>query len=89
VSARIVTNVEADQLLLSFPPDPVKPCEHEYGFTSYAEVPGGVVCSQCGEWICRDLCLPNEPEILGYVSACWEWHYKRGKPWTRDDGAQE
>jgi hypothetical protein len=72
------------QLLLPFPPPPVQPCEHEWGFSSCAEVPGGVVCGRCGEWVSRYICLPNEPEILGYVSANWAWHYRDGKPWTRD-----
>jgi len=76
--------VQVMQLMLMFPPEPVKPCGHDYGFYSLAEVPGGIVCSQCGEWVSRSVCYQNEPETLGYPSATWEWRYKHGKPWTRD-----
>jgi hypothetical protein len=73
-----------EQLMLAFPVPVAAPCTHEFGFYSHAEVPGGTVCSQCGEWVCRDFVPPDEPDQLGYVSATWAWHYQEGRAWTDD-----
>jgi len=60
-------------------------CEHRYGFDCRAYVPAGVVCNQCDTLLCQNVVPPNEPDLIGYVSADWAWHYKHGKPWTSSE----
>lgn len=70
---------------LERPAKPSAPCEHKYGFQSYAFVPSGHVCSDCGELLCQR--IPQPPEVLGYVSADWHWHYVEGRPWISSEAA--
>lgn len=65
------------------PVKPAAPCEHKWGFISYAFVPVGHVCSECGELLSQN--IPQPPEVLGYVSACWHWHYVEGRPWISSE----
>ena len=59
------------------------PCEHRSGFVSYAFVPVGVVCSECGELLSQR--IPQPPEVLGYVSADWHWHHVDGREWISSE----
>lgn len=54
------------------------------GFYTLAEVPGGFYCTECETLIDRSVCYANEPQQIGYESANWVWHYRDGKPWTKD-----
>ncbi len=57
-------------------------CKHRSRYKTQAYVPAGICCADCGALLNQDYVPPNEPEIIGYVSAQWEWHYVEGRPWT-------
>lgn len=59
------------------------PCEHRSCFHSCAFVPAGCVCSDCGELLSQH--IPQPPEVLGYLSADWKWHYIAGLRWVSSD----
>lgn len=73
----------ARQLTLDFNPDPLQ-CKHWKwgGYATVAVVPSGVYCHLCDTLISQQVVYPNEPEMTGYESADWAWHFKYGKPWT-------
>lgn len=54
-------------------------------FISLSEVPCSHVCLKCGKTWWRNIPPPvNEPDILGYITATWAWHYIHGNAWTND-----
>lgn len=61
----------------------VEECDHRHGFYSSAYVPGGYVCSRCGTLYAQT--LPQSPEVVGYLTADWAWHYRDGNPWTTQE----
>lgn len=54
-------------------------CDHNSGFISQACVPAGYICDECGHLIWQS--VPQPPEVLGYLTATWEWK-QSGKAFT-------
>lgn len=75
------TETTMNQLEL-FKPE-VEECQHRSQFCTEAYVPGGYVCSQCGLLLCQ--VLPQSPEVVGYLTSDWAWHYRDGQPWTTQE----
>lgn len=59
---------------------PWRECSHEFGYDTMAYVPAGVFCTDCQTLILQY--VPESPQVLGYLSADWAWHYSKGKAWT-------
>lgn len=63
---------------------PAEPCEHKSCFETMACIPAGLFCADCDTLIAQNYIPPNEPEIIGYVSADWAWHYEEKNPWVTE-----
>lgn len=79
----------ADQLLLDLFRTSPDQCEHESCYMTMMYVPPGIYCTRCKLLISQFYIAPNEPEIIGYVSASWAWHYRDGKSWTTQNSAHQ
>ena len=76
------------QLLFDLRPDATV-CNHSSCFQTMAYVPAGEYCTKCNTLISQHFVPANEPELIGYVSANWAWHYRDGKDWTTQEDGQE